>query len=142
MLLVRGEVAEALPFLKEAERKGVRLGIDFLAVDEKGRLGGSLPTGRLDDLRLSLALASERSGDFQTARRELSQVLGSQLSESQREQARDLRARLGIELDRNVEVRAPLTRAPEMTLADLSGRKHSLRDYRGKVVVLNFWSTT
>lgn len=30
--------------------------------------------------------------------------------------------------------------APDFTLPDLDGRPHSLSDYRGKVVVLNFWS--
>lgn len=30
--------------------------------------------------------------------------------------------------------------APEFTLPDLDGRIHMLRDYRGKIVVVNFWS--
>ncbi len=30
--------------------------------------------------------------------------------------------------------------APDFTLPDLHGRLHSLGDYRGKVVILNFWS--
>jgi len=30
--------------------------------------------------------------------------------------------------------------APLFQLLDLNGKKHSLRDYTGKVVVLNFWS--
>ncbi len=30
---------------------------------------------------------------------------------------------------------------PELSLKDLSGTKHSLSDYRGKVIVLNFWAT-
>jgi thiol-disulfide isomerase/thioredoxin len=29
----------------------------------------------------------------------------------------------------------------DLTLADLSGKKVRLRDYRGKIVVLNFWAT-
>src|SRR5690606_16128853 len=32
--------------------------------------------------------------------------------------------------------------APNFTLKDLSGRPVSLSDYRGKVVVLNFWTKT
>ena len=41
---------------------------------------------------------------------------------------------------------APATRAkdethPELSLKDLSGAKHSIADYRGKVLVLNFWAT-
>lgn len=31
--------------------------------------------------------------------------------------------------------------APEFTLPDLDGKTHALADYRGKVVVLNFWAT-
>ena len=31
-------------------------------------------------------------------------------------------------------------RAPEFDLMDLNGRKHSLRDWLGSIVVLNFWS--
>jgi len=31
--------------------------------------------------------------------------------------------------------------APEFTLADLEGKTHSLKDYRGKVVLLDFWAT-
>jgi peroxiredoxin len=31
--------------------------------------------------------------------------------------------------------------APDWTLADAEGRKHSLSEYRGRVVVLDFWAT-
>ena len=31
--------------------------------------------------------------------------------------------------------------APELELQDMGGNKHRLKDYRGKVVVLNFWAT-
>jgi len=31
--------------------------------------------------------------------------------------------------------------APGFTVTGIDGRAHSLRDYRGKVVVLNFWAT-
>jgi peroxiredoxin len=31
--------------------------------------------------------------------------------------------------------------APSLTLADLNGRQHSLKDYRGQVVLVNLWAT-
>lgn len=31
--------------------------------------------------------------------------------------------------------------SPELRFNDLSGKAHSLADYRGKIVVLNFWAT-
>jgi thiol-disulfide isomerase/thioredoxin len=31
--------------------------------------------------------------------------------------------------------------APDFTLTDLDGKAHSLAEYRGKIVVLNFWAT-
>jgi thiol-disulfide isomerase/thioredoxin len=31
--------------------------------------------------------------------------------------------------------------APDFTLVDLDGKQHRLSDYRGKVVLLNFWAT-
>ena len=39
--------------------------------------------------------------------------------------------------------RPPVTGMPasEFTLTDLNGKTHSLNDYRGKIVLLNFWAT-
>jgi thiol-disulfide isomerase/thioredoxin len=31
--------------------------------------------------------------------------------------------------------------APDFTLEDMDGQRHALSDYRGKVVMLNFWAT-
>jgi peroxiredoxin len=35
----------------------------------------------------------------------------------------------------------PANSAPDFTVTDLDGRKLSLSDYKGKVVLLNFWAT-
>lgn len=43
----------------------------------------------------------------------------------------------GQELDRLSETRA----APDFTIEDLQGVTHSLSDYKGKVLVINFWAT-
>jgi hypothetical protein len=142
LLWVRGDAVGAVPILREAESLGVRLGIDLLPVDERRRTGGPIPTGRLDEVRLNLAMAYEKIDDPRAAREALSRVLGSQLGESDLERLGALRARLDVELTPVVEVQAPLARASDLTLADLAGKKHRLRDYRGRVVVLNFWSTT
>ena len=35
----------------------------------------------------------------------------------------------------------PLIAAPDFTLEDMDGESYKLRDYRGKVVLINFWAT-
>jgi thiol-disulfide isomerase/thioredoxin len=37
--------------------------------------------------------------------------------------------------------RTHATLAPDLTLTNLEGKAHSLAEYRGKIVVLNFWAT-
>jgi thiol-disulfide isomerase/thioredoxin len=39
------------------------------------------------------------------------------------------------------ESRTHASAAPDLALTDLQGKSHSLADYRGKIVVLNFWAT-
>jgi len=41
----------------------------------------------------------------------------------------------------NVEVLNPPAPAPEFRLKDVNEKSFSLRDYRGKIVLLNFWAT-
>ena len=49
----------------------------------------------------------------------------------------------GFELFDKLMVERPekALRAPDFTLQDLSGKRSSLKDFRGKVVFLNFWAT-
>ena len=47
----------------------------------------------------------------------------------------DHMAKLGVyRFDKKID-------APEFTLPDLTGRKRSLSDFRGKFIMLNFWAT-
>ena len=41
----------------------------------------------------------------------------------------------------NLEEMKDRSRAPAFTLTDLGGKKVSLKDFRGKLVLLNFWAT-
>ncbi|MDE2039381.1 MAG: TlpA family protein disulfide reductase [Elusimicrobia bacterium] len=50
-------------------------------------------------------------------------------------------AGLYLILSRPADTVAIGKRAPSFTLADISGRTVSLSDYRGKVVLLNFWAS-
>lgn len=49
-----------------------------------------------------------------------------------------LAAVIGCETNPGPQVDEPV---PGFTLPDLEGREHQLADYRGRVVVLNFWAT-
>lgn len=51
-------------------------------------------------------------------------------------------ARAGADLFKDLEiVRLPGDPAKEFSLPDLNGRTVSLKDFRGKVVLLYFWAT-
>jgi peroxiredoxin len=52
-----------------------------------------------------------------------------------------LGALLDVFLKLNGEVLNPPPPAPAFQLKDVNGKSFSLRDYRGKVVLLNFWAT-
>lgn len=52
-----------------------------------------------------------------------------------------LRSTSNIFLKLNVEVLNPPPPAPAFRLKDVNGKSFSLGDYRGKVVLLNFWAT-
>jgi peroxiredoxin len=52
-----------------------------------------------------------------------------------------LRSASDVFLRLNAEELNPPPPAPEFRLKDINGKSLSLRDYRGKVVLLNFWAT-
>jgi peroxiredoxin len=52
-----------------------------------------------------------------------------------------LRSASDVFLRLNAEELNPPPPAPEFRLKDINGKSFSLRDYRGKVVLLNFWAT-
>jgi peroxiredoxin len=52
-----------------------------------------------------------------------------------------LRSTSDVFLKLNGEVLNPSPPAPAFQLKDVNGKSFSLRDYRGKVVLLNFWAT-
>ncbi|MDH4129064.1 MAG: TlpA family protein disulfide reductase [Spirochaetota bacterium] len=39
------------------------------------------------------------------------------------------------------DVPSKKTLAPDFSVTDFNGKKHSLKDYRGKIIFLNFWAT-
>jgi len=41
----------------------------------------------------------------------------------------------------NLTALSKSTPAPDFTLEDMDAKKYSLKDYRGKVILLNFWAT-
>jgi len=45
------------------------------------------------------------------------------------------------ELSQSLTPIEPPTKAPDFTLEDMDGKEHSLSDYRGQVVLVNFWAT-
>ena len=52
-----------------------------------------------------------------------------------------LRSASDVFLRLNAEELNPPPPAPEFRLKDINGKSFSLRDYRGRVVLLNFWAT-
>ena len=64
--------------------------------------------------------------------------------ESRRQQAARIQAQhVALEPEAENAYVSPLQgkMAPEFTLPDLTGKKVSLADYKGKAVLLNFWAT-
>ncbi len=142
LLLFQGDVEGAVVKLRESDEKSISWGADILATDAEGRIVGRYPTFRGDGVRLHLAEACARAGDPKAARECLAKVTMFFTSDDESAQSlRALRTELKMDAPAALEVNAEPTRAADFTLKDLEGRRVRLSDYRGKVVLLNFWTT-
>jgi AhpC/TSA family len=143
ILLSRGDATGALKKLREAEEKGISSGQFLLLRDGQGNPKVLLPGSYSQDwLNLSMAEAYARLGDKGAARDHLKRVVGS-LGSNVEFVARleKLRTNLGVPPPEKTEVRIDPAPAPDFNLEDLDGKKVSLTDYRGQVVLVMLWAT-
>ena len=94
-----------------------------------------------------LALAQAAAGKKEEALSLLTTLLGTQEDPELRREAEAIATEMGRPLDAlREEIRRrrmdQAAMAPDFTLKDLDGRPMSLSDFRGKVVLLNFWHPT
>jgi hypothetical protein len=145
ILLARGDAAGALKKLREADASRFAVGRGLLLRDSQGKLVADLPAGdtSTDWLNLSMAEAYNRLGNRPSALERLARVrnFGGFTDEIPLHLSK-LRGELNLPPPRLTEFRADPLPAPEFTLEDLEGKKVSLSDYRGKVILVMFWATT
>ena len=71
----------------------------------------------------------------------LAEGVSTENESAQEMQSENISTEAGTESAPEEETELPLTLAPDFTLPDQFGQEHTLSDYQGKVVFLNFWAT-
>jgi hypothetical protein len=142
ILLERGDATGALPLLRQAETRGFLMGNDLLMVDEKGASRGVLPTGELDTLDLALAKAYAHIGNLPAARNHLARLSLHSWAADYQSDLQAIFKEVGWHQPTGREWTADPVQAGSFEFKDLEGKKVRYDDYRGKVVLLNFWATT
>ncbi len=141
LLLEHGDVEGAMTVLQKAESNMADFPHGIVVRDAQGNEVRVLSTGLLDELHLGLASANARAGNTETAQSYFESILGFFDDKKLEAMSEKLRAELGVPAPEGLEISAPAVPAHEFTLEDLEGNKVSLADYRGKVVLVNFWAT-
>jgi peroxiredoxin len=139
--------------LQEAGRQGFRLAPDVIEAQAE------LLFGTEDDEALGQALAQAGVGqsdllwwvgEILTVEEFVAQVVMAGAGPEERQQvynewlnSRRADAQIEVYAGDQLQIVRPLTggAAPDFNLTSLDGRKVSLSDYRGQVVLLNFWTT-
>ena len=111
-------------------------------VDEKGSTRGLLPTGESADLDLALAKAYTRTGVPAEAREHLARLSIYGWDAQRQKDVQAISMKAGWKQPAGKEWTTEPIQAGPFEFKDLAGKKVKYSDYRGKVILLNFWSTT
>ncbi len=144
ILLRRRDYEGALRRLQELEREDSRVGdLSLALIDPRGQVAGWLPKGSLvsDRFNLSFAIALARSGRRDQAAARLDRVRDFTRDPEIGREAEALRKEIGSTARTSREIRAAPAPATDFHLKDLQGREVALSDFRGRVVLVMFWST-
>ncbi len=139
--LVHGDNAGALAALQRAMKlydavpQGIVLRARGVAAPS------SLNTGLLDRAHLALAVAFVRTGKAESARAEYALILETAESETGKTWDAEVRKALALGPRGGTVVSAEPAPAQDFKLKDMDGKEVKLSDFRGKVVILDFWAT-
>ena len=140
--LARGDAGGALRIL---QRDGKGKDLDeaglFLRTRADGRIK-TIPLAGTDWYELTLSRAYAALGNRAQASAHLERILGfGEITPDLKDALAQLRSELGQPAPGLREFRAEPSQAPELKLKDLDGKASQLSDYRGRVVLLVFWTT-
>ena len=139
--LQHGDTSGALKTLQKARERATSPDA-LVLIDERGQVVNRLPSPQFDLLHLTEAAAHAQAGDRRAARESLQRVVGNwENIDHYSKITATLRPILKEAYPRPLEVHEDPKLAPDFTLRDLEGNKISLRDYRGKVVLVVGWAT-